>query len=425
MNSLLFRNARIVDPSQDIDEMGYVLVTDGKIAELNGVCTRADVERVVDCGGAVLCPGLVDAHVHFRDPGQTAKEDLKSGCRAAAAGGFTSVITMANTSPAIDTPEAVADIIRRASSLDCRVYPAAGVTVGLKGNELTDFAALKAAGAVLLTDDGYTISDVSVMMAAFEAAHAVGLPVSVHCETKGLEGDRSMNRGDISKELGLEGVLPLAEELMIQRDLLLAGRTGARLHVQHVSTALGVEMIQHAKNRGVHVTAEATPHHMTLDESAVLTFGSDAKMSPPLRTKADAKQVRGALVDGVLDIIATDHAPHTPEEKALGMLKAPNGIIGLETSLPVCLTALCVNGDLPLIKLIDKMSTTPCRLFDLPGGTLKVGAPADITVFDPDSTFKVDANNFKSKARNCPFVGQTLNGVVKMTFVGGRLTYKK
>lgn len=422
MSAILFRKARLIDPALKMDRLGDVLVAGEKIAAVGENLAAPEEAMVVECRGAVLCPGLVDLHVHFRDPGLTDKETLETGCRAAAAGGFTAVVTMANTKPAIDSPEAVKDCIERSRILDCRVYPAAAVTKGLCGTELTDSKSLAQAGAVALTDDGLTVGDGALFFEAMERSVEAGLPVSVHCEAPGFEGDRSMNRGDISKKLGLIGTPALAEELMIQRDLLLAEKTGAHVHVQHLSTARGVQMVAEAKRRGVHVTAEATPHHMTLDESAILECGANAKMSPPLRTPDDVKAVREGLMSGVLDVIATDHAPHTPAEKAQGIAKAPNGIIGLESSLPVCLDELCHKNGFSVYDLVERMSTAPRRIFGLPSVTLSEGFAADLVLFDPDKEALIDAAKFKSKARNCPFSGRRFKGAVLMTVLGGRVT---
>lgn len=424
MTTLLFKNARLMDPELRLDAPGDLLVVDGRVAALGQGLNAPEGTRVVECRGAVLAPGLVDPHVHFRDPGQTHKETLETGCRAAAAGGFTSVITMANTRPAIDSPEAVRDCLERSRDLPCRVHPAAAVTKGLSGRELTDFQALAEAGAVAFTDDGMTVGDGALFFEAMTRAAALGMPVSVHCEAPGFEGDRSMNRGDISTQLGLEGTPALAEELMIQRDLLFAEKSGAHVHVQHVSTERGVEMIAEAKARGVHVTAEATPHHMALDETAVLKYGPNAKMSPPLRTPEDVEAICTALMEGVLDVVATDHAPHSPEEKAKGMKDAPNGIIGLETALAVCLEELCHKRDFPLMALLDRMSAAPRRAFHLPPVNLRHGSAADLVLFDPDREWVVDATKFQSKSRNCPFDGWRLRGAVLMTVLGGREVYE-
>lgn len=422
---VLFEKGHMVDPSLGIDGPMALLVHDGTIVWVGDEASAQGIDALrIDCGGAVLAPGFVDLHVHFRDPGQTAKEDLASGCAAAAAGGFTAVVTMANTTPAIDSAELVRDIIERSRNLDCHVYPAAAVTLGLKGKELANLPLLAMAGSVAFTDDGYTIDDHAVALAAMEEAAKLKMPVSVHCEAGGLGGDRSMNRGDLSRELGLEGVPAIAEELMIARDIMLALETGCHLHVQHVSTALGVELIARAKARGITVSGEATPHHMALTDQAVRCCGTNAKMSPPLRTEADRLAVCQGLIDGVLDVVATDHAPHTPEEKSAHLSTAPNGIVGLETALPVTLTQLQSFRGFSLPLLVDRMSTVPCRLFNLPGGTFKPGSPADLVVFDPYGDVTVDASQFRSKSRNSPFDGQTFKGAVKLTVLGGRVTWR-
>ncbi len=423
MTAIVFKNARLIDPSLKMDMKGDLLVENGVVSAVAPSLADVGDAMPVDCAGAVLSPGLVDLHVHFRDPGLTQKETLETGCAAAAAGGFTAVVTMANTKPPIDSPEAVESCIERNRSMDCRIYPAAAVTKAMAGKELTDFAALKEAGAVCLSDDGLTVADGALFYKAFEKAASLDLPISVHCEAHGFEGDRSMNRGAISAKLGLVGTPALAEELMILRDLFFAEKTGAHVHVQHVSTARGVEMIADAKRRGVNVTGEATPHHMFLDETAILEHGANAKMSPPLRLPEDVQAVREALMSGVLDVVATDHAPHTPAEKAQGIAKAPNGIIGLETSLAVCLDGLCGGCGFPVPTLVERMSTAPRRIFGLPAVTLQPGSVADLVLFDPEREWLVDASKFKSKGRNCPFNGRKLKGQVLMTLLGGRIVH--
>lgn len=421
MKPILFKQARLIDPDLKMDVQGDLLVENGVISALGPDLQPAADAEWIDCGGAVLAPGMVDLHVHFRDPGQTEKETLETGCAAAASGGFTAVVTMANTKPAVDSPELIRRCIERSRTLDCRIYPAGAVTRSLGGRELTDFVALKEAGAVCLSDDGLTVGSGPLFFKAMEKAAAVGLPVSVHCEAPGFEGDRSMNRGEISRKLGFAGTPALAEELMIMRDVFFAEKTGAHVHVQHVSSRRGVEIIAEAKARGVHVTGEATPHHMFLDETAILKCGPNAKMSPPLRTADDAAAVREALMGGVLDVVATDHAPHTPAEKALGIAKAPNGIIGLETSLGLCLDGLCRAHGFSLSALVERMSTVPRRIFKLPPVNLKPGSPADLALFDPKRRWRVDASKFSSKGRNCPFNGWMLSGMVLMTVLGGRI----
>lgn len=425
MKPILFQRARLIDPDLKMDMRGDLLVENGVVSAVGAELPTISGAEKIDCGGAVLAPGLVDLHVHFRDPGQTEKETLETGCAAAANGGFTAVVTMANTTPAVDSPELIRSCIERNRTMDCRIYPGGAVTRGLGGKELTDFEALKEAGAVCLTDDGLTVGSGPLFYEAMEKAAAVGLPVSVHCEAPGFEGDRSMNRGEISKKLGLVGAPALAEELMIMRDVFFAEKTGAHVHVQHVSSRRGVEIIAAAKARGVRVTGEATPHHMFLDETAILECGANAKMSPPLRTADDAAAIREALMSGVLDVVATDHAPHTPAEKALGIAKAPNGIIGLETSLGLCLDGLCRERGFSLSALVERMSAAPRRIFKLPPVHLQPGSPADLTLFDPERRWRVDAAKFKSKARNCPFNGWTLSGTALMTLQGGRIVCER
>lgn len=422
LKSLLFKSARLIDPSIKMDWTGDLLAKDGVISAVSACIAPSDGDEVINCSGTVLAPGLVDLHVHFRDPGQTQKETLDTGCAAAANGGFTAVCTMANTIPATDTPEAIKKCIERSRTLDCRIYPAGSVTKGLAGKELTDFEALKESGAVCVTDDGLTVGDNVLFYAAMEQSAKVGIPISVHCETHGFEGDRTMNRGAVSSSLGLVGTPALAEEFMIMRDVFFAEKTGAHVHVQHVSSKRGVEIIAEAKRRGVDVTAEGTPHHMFLNEKDVLKYGTNAKMSPPLRLAEDAKAVREAVMSGILDVITTDHAPHTEEEKSRGMEKAPNGIIGLETSLALCLDGLCYRRGFSIYELIDRMSTKPREIFSLPRVSLQPGYAADLVLIDPNYVWTVDVSKFKSKARNCPFDGWKLKGMSVMTVLGGRVT---
>jgi dihydroorotase len=363
--------------------------------------------------------------VHLREPGGEHKETIRSGARAAAAGGFTAVVAMPNTDPPIDDPAAVGYVVAEGLRAGAaRVYPTGTITVEQKGEQLTEFGELIAAGAVAVTDDGRPVSNAGVMRLALEYALTFDLPVAVHAEDLDLSRSGSMNEGVISTRLGLNGIPNCAEDVMIARDLMLAELTGGRLHIQHVSTRAGVEMIRAARARGVRVTAEATPHHFTLTDAAIEAYRTDAKMNPPLRAEADRDAVRRGVSDGTLDVIATDHAPHHYDEKEQAFEDAPNGIVGLETALGLVLTELVHTGLFELPALVERMSLTPARAFDLPGGTLRASAPADVTLFDPDLEWTVEPERFLSLSRNTPFAGRRLRGRAVRTLVQGRTIWQ-
>jgi dihydroorotase len=421
VSRMLIRGGRIVDPSQNIDARLDLLLADGAVAELRSGIEPSDGWDVVDAGGMVVVPGLIDVHVHLREPGGEHKETIRSGARAAAAGGFTAVVAMPNTDPPIDDPAAVGYVLAAGERAGgARVYPTGAITVGQKGEQLAEFGEMIAAGAVAVTDDGRPVSSASVMRLALEYSLTFDLPVAVHAEELELSRGGAMNEGVISTRLGLTGIPNCAEDVMIARDLMLAELTGARLHIQHVSTRLGVEMIRVAKSRGVRVTAEATPHHFTLTDEAVDSYRTDAKMNPPLRGEADRDAVREGVRDGTLDVIATDHAPHHYDEKEQAFEDAPNGIVGLETSLGLGLTELVHTGLIDLPTLVERMSCQPARALSLPGGTLRAGSPGDVTVFDPDGEWTVDPKRFLSMSRNTPFTGRVLRGRPVRTIVAGR-----
>ncbi len=378
-----------------------------------------------DASGMVVCPGLVDVHVHLREPGQEHKETIASGARAAAAGGFTAVVAMPNTDPPIDSPASVGFVLAEGVRAGAaRVYPTGCITVGQKGEQLTEIGELVDAGAVAITDDGRPVMSAAVMRLALEYAQTFDLPVAVHEEDLTLSRGGAMNEGIIATRLGLTGIPNAAEDVMIARDLLLAQLTGGRLHVQHVSTRAGVEMIRAARARGVRVSAEATPHHFTLTDAAVERYATDAKMNPPLRSEADRDAVVEGVRDGTLDVIATDHAPHHYDEKEQAFEDAPNGIVGLETALGLVLTELVAKGVIDLTGLVERMSCAPARAMGLPGGTLRRGAAADVTVFHPELEWVVDAARFESMSRNTPFRGWTLRGRAIRTIVGGRTVWE-
>lgn len=414
----------MVDPSQNLDGYLDILIEDGRVGWIGQgkPFFQGDFEDV-DLTGKAVFPGLIDVHVHFREPGQEYKETIETGGLAAASGGFTQVIAMANTSPSVDSVETLSFVMEKGRSSRVRFNSVGAVTVGLKGKELAPMEAMAEAGAVAFSDDGLTVSDPNVMMKAFERSAALGLPISVHCEDPLLWGDRTINKGAISKKLGLKGVDAAAEEAIIQRDILLASKVGAKVHVQHVSSALGVEMIRRAKADGVQVSAEATPHHLLLTDRDVLSQGTNGKMSPPLRTERDVLALQEALADGTIDVIATDHAPHSEEEKAKSMVDAPNGIVGLETSLSLMISELIGKGKIDLSRMVQAMSCSPASLFGLPGGSLRPGSVADITVVDLENSWIVDPSRFLSKGKNTPFGGMSLTGKVVMTIVSGEVIF--
>ena len=379
-------------------------------------------DETIDAAGLVAAPGLVDLHVHLRDPGQTEKEDLVSGCRAAAAGGVTSLLAMPNTRPAMDSPEVLRAFLSRAAQQKIHVYQASAATKGLFSENCCDLAAMQAAGARAVSDDGFPVKTTDCMRRTLLEAARLGLPVFAHCEDPALMGGK-MNAGALAEALGVPGMPEAAEENGIARDLALAEELQVPLHLCHVSTRGSVALIRKAKARGVRVTAETAPHYFSLDESLLSKRDADYRMNPPLRTKADVLAVIEGLCDGTLDAIATDHAPHAPAEKA-DFLGAPNGSIGMETSLAAGLTFLVEPGHLTLAELLEKMSRNPARILGIPAGTLSPGAPADLVLFDPKARNTVDPARFHGKSRNCPFKGMTLSGRVRMTSAGGTVVYR-
>lgn len=426
MSEMIFlKGGRVVDPSQDLDGVRDVLLVDAKVAELGESLEVPEAARVVDCSGLVVTPGLIDVHVHLREPGEEHKETIATGARAATAGGFTAVCAMPNTDPPIDDPAVVGFVVaqgRRAGA--ARVYPTGCISVARKGERLALIGEMVAAGAVAITDDGSPVMDSGLMRLALLYSQAFGVPVADHPEDISLSGRGSMNAGLVATRLGLNGKPNAAEDIHIARDLMLAELTGGHLHLQHCSTEFGVEMIRQAKARGVHVTAEASPHHLVLTEDAVEGYRTEAKMNPPLRTAQDRDAVRAGLADGTLDIIATDHAPHHYDEKEAAFADAPNGIVGLETALGVVLTHVVGEGVIDLPTMVERMSCQPARVFNLQGGTLAVGSVADVTVFDPEAVWTVDAKAFVSKSSNTPFGGWELRGRPRYTVVDGRIVWE-
>lgn len=419
---ILIRGARVLDPSSGMDLTADVRIDDGKITAV-GSGLSGDGCTILEAAGLCCAPGLVDMHVHLREPGQTHKEDIHSGCRAAAAGGVTSVVCMPNTTPACDTPERVRWIREKAADADARVYPAAAITASLSGEELTDFEALKKAGAVAVTDDGRPVPTADMMMQAMERAAACGLPVLSHCEELTLVRGGIMNEGAVSRALGVPGIHRGAEEVATAREIAIAAATGCPVHICHVSTKGSAQLIRDARRRGVPVTGETAPHYFTMTDARLQDRDADYRMNPPLRSEEDVAAILASIADGTLTVIATDHAPHAPWEKA-DFEKAPNGALGLETSLAAGITALVRPGHISLLRLLYLMSTAPARLLGIPGGTLEPGAAADIVLFDPEEVWTVDPGQLHSKSRNTPFKGMELIGRVRFTLLGGRIVWQ-
>jgi len=423
----LIKGGQVIDPGR-MNTIADVLIEDGKIQaiDVNPQGTLQDPESVtiIDAQGCIVCPGFIDLHVHFREPGFEYKETIATGVASAVAGGFTTVCCMPNTSPVNDSQSITEFIFRQAKIADkARVFPIGAITKGSKGEELAEIGELHDAGCVAISDDGIPVMNTLVMRRAMEYARIFDLPVIDHCEDMHLSAGGSMNEGFVSTELGIPGIPNAAEEVMVARNIFLAELTQSRLHLPHVSTIGSVRLLRDAKERGLLVTAEACPHHFTLTDEAVRSFDTNAKMNPPLRTDADVQAIKEALKDGSIDTIATDHAPHAMHEKQRQFDNAPFGIIGLETALPLTLN-LVEEGVLTMEQAVAKLTCEPARVFKLSYGTLAVGADADVTLFDPKKSWTLDPNRLHSKSRNTPFTGWTMKGKVVKTLVGGRVVYE-
>lgn len=422
---MLIKGGRIVDPKNGMDQTADLVIENGKIKKIGTGLEDGSYETVIDASGCVVAPGLIDVHVHFRDPGLTYKEDIQTGAAAAKKGGFTTVVTMANTKPPVDSVETLKYVLEEGKKTGINVMPAACISVGMKGQELTDMKALKEAGAAGFTDDGIPIMDVKLVKTAMEQAKELNVPLSFHEEDPAFITENGINAGETAKKLGITGSPALAEDSLVARDCMIALHTGAAVNIQHISSKNAVKMVKLAKELGANVTAEVTPHHFTLDETAVLEHGAMAKMNPPLRTAADREAIIEGIKDGTIDMIATDHAPHSSEEKAAEpMWKAPSGIIGLETALALAVTNLVRTGHLTMSELMEKMSLNPAKLYHFDKGTLSEGADADIVIFNEDESWTVTEDEIASKSCNTPFLGQTLYGRVKYTICGGAVVYE-
>lgn len=421
MEQLLICNARILDPSQQMDQIGDILLEGGRIAKI-GQGLKAPGATVIEAKGLCAVPGLIDMHIHLRDPGFTHKEDILTGCQAAAAGGFTAVCCMPNTNPVTDSQDVLKYIQNKAKDALARVYPVAAITTGMQGEALTDFVRLKAAGAVAISDDGRPVENGGRMLEALKEAQKVGIPVISHCEDLTIIDGGIINKGQISEELGVKGMDRASEDSITAREIVLAESCGGSVHIAHVSTRGSVQLIREAKARGVRVTAETAPHYMMMTDHLLRSRNANFRMNPPLREAEDCKAVIAGVLDGTLDCIVTDHAPHAPQEKQ-DFMKAPNGIVGLETSFGAAHTVLVKQNGLPLLKLVEMMSTRPAQILGLPGGTLKEGAAADVTLIDPNMVWKVDKTKLYSKSCNTPFDGMELTGRAVCTILGGKISF--
>jgi len=421
---LVLAGGRVIDPSKNLDQTADVLIQDGKIAAIGPSIGRPDGADVRDVRGQVVAPGLVDIHVHLREPGNEDEETVATGARAAAAGGFTAICAMPNTDPVTDNQAAVGFIVRQSVRAGLtRVYPIGAVSVGQKGEKLAEFGEMVGAGAVAVSDDGRPVVSGHLMRTALEYARTFDIAVADHCEEPTLAAGGVMHEGLVATRLGLKGIPAAAEEIMVARDVLLAELTGGRVHLCHMSTSGSVDLIRRAKERGVRVTAEVTPHHLVLTDHACENYDTHAKMNPPLREAADVAALRQALKEGVIDCIASDHAPHAYDEKEAAFDDAPFGIVGLETAFAVAHTELVQGGVLTLPELVARMSTLPARVFGLAGGTLQPGAAADVSVLDPRQHWTVDPKRFFTKCRNTPFAGRELVGRPTLTLVAGKIVH--
>ncbi len=426
MRPVLIKGGRVIDPSQNRDEVADVLLLDGVVAEVGNDIGTPDDAEVMDAVGKVVAPGFVDVHVHLREPGKEEAETIATGARSAAAGGFTGVCAMPNTDPVTDNQAAIGFVIKQAREAEAaRVYPIGAISIGQRGERLAEFGSMISAGAVAVSDDGHPVVSSHLMRTALEYARTFDIPVANHCEEPTLAEGGVMHEGMVSTRLGLKGIPAAAEEIMVARDILLAELTGGHVHLCHMSTRGSVDLIRRGKDRGVNVTAEATPHHFTLTHDECSQYDTNTKMNPPLREAEDVDAIREAIADGTIDVIATDHAPHHYESKERDFDDAPFGITGLETALGLGMAELVAPATVTLPVLVRRLSADPARIFGLPGGSLVHGALGDVVVFDPDAKWTVTADGFVSRSQNSPFIGRDLVGRVERTFVGGRTVFQR
>lgn len=425
MASLLIKGGRVLSPEDGLDGELDIFLEGGEIRQI-GAALAVPADETLDARGQVVSPGLVDIHVHLREPGGEISETLETGLAAAVAGGFTAVCPMPNTKPITDRTESLRATIEKAQRLGlARVFPIAAVSMGSEGESLTDFPALVAAGAVAFSDDGRPVKTAGLMRRAMDKAQTLGIPIIDHCEDLSLTAAGVINDGPVSKRLGLRGIPNCSEDVCVARDLIIAEATGAHLHVAHLSTARAMDLVRVGKRRGIRVTCEVAPHHFSLTDEAVAQYGANAKMNPPLRSASDLEALLAGIVDGTVDAIASDHAPHAPELKQKSLIEAPLGVIGLETALGLALTQLVHPGRISLSHLVVLMSTNPARVINQPLGRLKVGGAADITVFDPTLEWTYHASEGRSKSRNSPFDAWKLKGAVTATIVAGKIVYRR
>ena len=424
---ILIQGGRIVDAATDTDKKGDIYLEDGVITEIGEKLKIKDKsDRVIDAKGCLVMPGLIDLHVHFRDPGQTQKEDIETGSRAAARGGVTTVVAMPNTTPVIDSPDRVNYVHNKAKQLaGIHVLQAGAITQGEKGQELSDIEGMVKAGIPALSEDGKSVMNTRLCKEAMEVAEKFNVPIFAHCEDIDLRGDGCMNEDENARRLGLPGICNAVEDVIAARDILLARETGARLHLCHCSTKDSVTMVKQAKADGLPVTAEVCPHHFTLSTEDMVPYDTNYKMNPPLRTKADVEALRQGLKEDIMDVIATDHAPHTQQDKNQSMQKAPFGIVGIETVAALTYSELVLKGYLTPMQMAEKMSYNPAKVIGSNRGSLEVGKDADNVIFNPKKTYQIDKNNFASKGRNTPFDGRTVTGEVEYTICGGKMIYEK
>lgn len=422
---MIIKGGRVIDPLSKTDEILDIRIEKGTIIEIEKDIDERKFpgEEIIDARGKVLVPGLVDVHVHFRDPGQTYKEDLESGSQAAIAGGFTSVVQMANTSPKIDDKEKIIDHYKKARDLPLKVYTVSALTRNFSDLELVDMEENFKAGALAFTDDGIPNRNSKLIVDAMNRAKELGAIISFHEEDPNLIEQNGINHSEVSEKLNIYGSPTIAETSFIARDVAMAIYTGAKISIQHISTKLGVDLVKFGKSMGANIYAEVTPHHLALNDRAVLKYGTLAKMNPPLRSEEDRLRIIEGIKEGTIEIIATDHAPHSPEEKAKEITKAPSGIIGLETSFSICYENLVLSGEISIMKLIELMSTNPAKIYGLEGGEIAVGKLADLAIIDLESEYKIE--EFKSKSSNSPFTGKNLRGEVLYTISEGKVVYKK
>ena len=422
MSSILIKNGRLVDPANNIDGVKDILIEGNIIKEVND-SIEAQADKVIDASGKVVMPGFIDLHVHLREPGFEYKETIMTGAKAAAKGGVTSICPMPNTKPAIDTPERVKDLLERAKEAPVHILPIGAVTLGQDGTELTDIEGMKKAGAVALSEDGKSVMDTLVFRKALHEAARVGIPMFSHCEDKSLVDGGVMNYGEKSEELGLPGITNAVEDVIVARDILMAKEAGCQLHLCHCSTADSAVLIEMAKKQNLPVTGEVCPHHFTMSDDEITEDDGRFKMNPPLRSRADVNALKKALADDIMDVISTDHAPHGAEEKAQSMLKAPFGIVGLETSFALSYTELVKSGLMSLSKLVEKMSLNPAKVLKSDKGNLAAGRTADLVIADIDTEYEINADEFESMGKNTPFNGRKVFGRIEKTFVDGKLVY--